>query len=84
MADPSLPPQRRHRKRLSKRIISLDERRLPHPEREARLLTPAPDTTFINAAGSSGEGTRWRPYYGIHCCSAWREGPDGTIAFAQH
>ena len=39
MADPSLPLQRRHRKRLSKRIISLDERRLPHPEREARLLT---------------------------------------------
>jgi len=39
MADSSLPPQRRQHKRLSKRIISLDERRLPHPEREARLLT---------------------------------------------
>jgi len=50
MANPGLPPQRRHHKRLSKRIISLDERRLPHLEREARLLTLAPDTTFINAA----------------------------------
>jgi len=39
MADPTLPLPRRRRKRLNKRIVSLDGRRLPHPEREARLLT---------------------------------------------